>query len=95
MRASVGAWIRFPLTSTLVLQPELDYGITLHGISVESGYTNAPDGIFTDQHIQVAVGLRYLLKNIEIELAPMYTFSAEDGEALNEIGFRAGVIYRF
>lgn len=93
-RASLGAWLRFPIWDFYAIQPEISYGLTLFGITGSPDYDGAPDGIYSDQYLQLSVSIRCLVNDFEIDIAPVYTLMLEKENALNAFGFRYGILYR-
>ncbi len=75
---------------------DLSYGAVIHNIKgMDSSGLN---GIYVDQLMGVSAGVRLgmpALEQLQLELAPCYTFAFEDSRLLMQAGFRLGVIWRF
>lgn len=97
---TLGGWIRIPfniLSLDFAFQPELGYGFVFHNAVGQNGSTL--NGVYTDQILTLSLAFRWipktaLFKNLEIELSPEYTFSAEEyNYSLHQLGFRIGAVY--
>ncbi len=91
---SAGIWMNIPLPFSFSIQPEISYGMWLHGVEAENSAGKTISGTFADQMIQAAVSVRYRINNIIVDISSVYTLIPEKGAVLHLLGFRAGVLYR-
>lgn len=97
-----GAWANFKLSflklEGLSVQPEVCYGAVFHYIDSSSAESFLK-GVYTDQIVQVAGGVRYVLPITKfpliVEAAPLYTFIPEQNITMNMLGFRLSALYTF
>lgn len=97
---SSGIYGRFLLLDNeFIIQPELNYGISMVFPSVVPGNGNELDAIYVDQMLQFSLGFRYAPKAIndgfmEFELAPVYTLCLENANVVQAVGGRLGVLFK-
>lgn len=82
-----------------VLQPELNYGITLYFPTANSDYENTLQSSYLDQLLLLAINFRFAPKSVmngklEFSVAPLYSLGVESGSVVNTAGARFGVLYK-
>lgn len=88
------------LDETVILQPEISYGIQLNFLSKNDEYNNKVDGMYVDQMIELALGLRYCptqLANgsIEFGITPFYVLCPEQYNLGQYAGAHFNIFYKF
>lgn len=92
--ARIGIWIRVPISKYFALQPELGYGTLLHFAKIEKEH------VYKDQSLEISSALRcssedLIQRRTELEVAPFYLVSPENGYAIHELGLRLGAVHKF
>jgi hypothetical protein len=94
-----GAWVNLPLLflKGLSVRPEMCWGAVFH--IVQPSFSNSKlNGVYTDQMLQFACGIRYELPisvPLALDAAPVYTVIPEQDRLLQTLGFRLSVLYMF
>lgn len=97
---SSGIYARFlMMDGSLIIQPELDYGMAGYFITPTDYYSDTINSFYLDQMFQFSLNVRYAPKNIldgkmEFSIAPVYALSPEMDEMAHYFGVRLGIFYK-
>lgn len=88
------------LDETLILQPEISYGMQLNFLTKNDEYNNKVDGMYVDQMIQFSLGLRYSPAQLangsfEFGITPFYVLCPENGNLAQYAGAELIFMYKF
>mgnify|MGYP007069880957 CR=1 FL=1 len=93
--ATAGVFLRIPF-GHFAFQPEIAYGALVHAANGKTGART--DGVYCDQIVRASAGLRFVppfAPRLEIEFAPVYSFSPEESHLLHKAGGRLGGVWHF
>ena len=91
-----GIWYRLSWGG-FAFQPELNYGICIHKVTMAPGW-RGPDDVNVDQMLQLAPAFRRtpridLNNTTAVDIAPYYTMIFEQSNIIHQFGLRIGLTY--